>query len=242
VATLVLFRHGQAGFLEAEYDILSDLGARQTAALGAYWGARGRAIDRAFVGPLVRQRRSLESFRAAFVAAGGAAFDAASDTGLEEYHALEMMRLAVPALEATDPVVQQAVAGIARNREGEVGQHKERLFQHVSRRWVRREFEVPGVTPFHTFRSTVEDALARATADVPHGATVALFTSGGVVAAAVGDALGLDDERTLELSWVVKNAAFTELAFDPRAPRRRQLLSFNAVPHLDHDAELLTLR
>ena len=58
---------------------------------------------------------------------------------------------------------------------------------------------------------------------------VAAFSSGGPVAAAMGAALNLDDEKTLELSWVVRNAAYAEFLF---SSGRFSLMTFNAVPHL----------
>jgi broad specificity phosphatase PhoE len=65
---------------------------------------------------------------------------------------------------------------------------------------------------------------------------VVAFSSGGPVAAAMGLALNLDDEKTLELSWVVRNAAFNEFLF---SPGRFSLMTFNAVPHLTNP-QLLT--
>lgn len=65
---------------------------------------------------------------------------------------------------------------------------------------------------------------------------IAAFSSGGPVAAAMGFALNLDDEKTLELSWGVRNAAYTEFLF---SPGRFSLMTFNAAPHLT-DSQLLT--
>ena len=45
----------------------------------------------------------------------------------------------------------------------------------------------------------------------------------------MGFALKLDDEKTLELSWVVRNAAYTDFLF---SRGRFSLVTFNAVPHL----------
>lgn len=238
MATLVLVRHGKAGVIDADYDQLSPLGARQMEALGRYWTDRGRPVDRVFVGPLVRQARSWVSFSAGFTAGGGAAPEPITEPGLAEYQALEMMRLAVPQLLGEDPVVAASIGSIAQ-RDGSLARHKEHLFQYVSRRWARGEIDVPGITPFATFRETVGGALDRVLGSGTNGETVLVFTSGGVVAAAVARALSLDDEKTLELSWIVRNAAFTELLF---APGRLSLLAFNAVPHLDADPELMTLR
>jgi hypothetical protein len=58
---------------------------------------------------------------------------------------------------------------------------------------------------------------------------LAAFTSGGTMAAAMGLALNLDDEKTLELMWVVHNAAYTEFLF---SRGRFSMMTFNAIPHL----------
>lgn len=231
---LVLVRHGQAGFDQPVYDQLSPLGARQMAALGAWWAATGRPIDRVLVGPLVRQRRSYASFEEGY---GGGLAEAEDESALVEYAALEMMRQAVPRLVGEDPVVAAAVAAMGQGGDGQ--RHKERLFQHVARRWVRGELEVTAaVVPFAEFRARVAGLVRRVVAGVGRGATTVAFTSGGVVAAAIGMSLGLDDERTLELSWIVRNASFTELVFDDA---RLTLLGFNAIPHLT-DPGLVTFR
>ena len=71
------------------------------------------------------------------------------------------------------------------------------------------------------------------------GRNLVAFTSGGAVAAAVGLALGLADEKVIEISWRVRNAAVTELLFSPANGRepagsglRWTLHTFNTTPHL----------
>ena len=61
------------------------------------------------------------------------------------------------------------------------------------------------------------------------------------MAAFAGYALGLDDLRTMELSWIISNASFSELlaGLTTDEEERFTLLSFNAVPHLT-DPDLLT--
>jgi len=240
VATLVLVRHGQAGTYEAVYDQLSPLGERQMAALGRYWGERGRPISRAFVGPLVRQRRSFAAFEAGLAERGGAVPARVDEAGLVEYDALTMMQLALPRIQASDPVVvAENEAAAAAPSERQRRRHMERLFQHVSRRWVKGELDVPEVAPFADFRRGVEGALERMVGDATNGDTTLVFTSGGVVAAALGHVLGLSDEKVLELSWIVRNAAFTEILY---SSERMSLFGFNAIPHLDADPSLVTLR
>jgi broad specificity phosphatase PhoE len=69
------------------------------------------------------------------------------------------------------------------------------------------------------------------------GARVAVFSSGGAIAVAVGRVLGLDDQTTLELNWVIRNCAFSELLYNRD---KISLSSFNCTPHLE--PELLTYR
>ncbi len=58
MTTVVLVRHGQASFGEANYDRLSPLGERQAIALGQHWQAGDFSADRAYSGSLQRQRKT----------------------------------------------------------------------------------------------------------------------------------------------------------------------------------------
>ena len=95
--------------------------------------------------------------------------------------------------------------------------------------WVRRELSLPDLEAWQEFRGRVNRGLAKITEAAGSKKKVAAFSSGGPVAAALGCALNLDDEKTLELSWVVRNAAYTEFLF---SWGRFSLVTFNAVPHL----------
>ena len=64
--------------------------------------------------------------------------------------------------------------------------------------------------------------------------TVLAVTSGGPMAAAAGYALGLDDLKTMEQSWMVSNGSFSEFLVSRTAEEDRfSMLTFNATPHLD---------
>ena len=58
MATIYLFRHGQASFGAADYDRLSPLGERQATLLGHYLRDSGIVLDAAFSGDLLRQRQT----------------------------------------------------------------------------------------------------------------------------------------------------------------------------------------
>ena len=113
------------------------------------------------------------------------------------------------------------------------------LFRKTMRRWIRGDLDTPGVESWREFRRRVEGTAERLRQSA-NGKTIAVFTSGGPSAAFAGYALGLDDLRTMELSWSISNASYTELlASKTDEEERFTLLSFNAVPHLG-DPELLT--
>ena len=60
MSVLVLVRHGQASFLEEDYDKLSSIGETQSRQLGRYWADRDLRFDRVISGPRVRQVRTAE--------------------------------------------------------------------------------------------------------------------------------------------------------------------------------------
>ena len=68
MGALYLVRHGQASFGAADYDQLSELGARQCRRLGEHWQRRGMRFDAAFSGTLRRQRQSLAAIGEALTA------------------------------------------------------------------------------------------------------------------------------------------------------------------------------
>ena len=115
-----------------------------------------------------------------------------------------------------------------------------RLFIAVSRMWVRGELDpvLEGVETWGAFCARVADGIRAMTEGADRGATVAAFTSGGAVSVATGAALGIGDERVIELSWLVRNTSITELIF---SPSRVSLAAFNATPHLT-DPRTVTVR
>ncbi len=254
MARLLLVRHGQASFHAADYDQLTELGARQSRLLGAWCARRGMVFDRLYRGALRRHRQTWEAFAEGYGEARPPSGSGTCNVGLpeplvlgelDEYAALELLAKAVPVLAAKDPEVARHAAVIV-SREGDVARAKELVFQHITRRWVRGELGLPEVEreveSWGAFRGRIEAAMSRMTEVEERGLTMAAFTSGGVVGAAVGQVLGVDDERTLELSWLVRNASFSQLMFTRgQGGGRVSVLSFNEIPHLD-DPELVRFR
>ena len=67
---LWLVRHGQASFLEENYDQLSSRGEAQARLLGEYWASHNVVFDHVYSGPRVRQRETARIAGEAFESAG----------------------------------------------------------------------------------------------------------------------------------------------------------------------------
>jgi hypothetical protein len=81
----------------------------------------------------------------------------------------------------------------------------------------------------------VERGLLQVIRGTTPSAGAVVFTSSGPIAAAMRRALHLSAEDALQLSWMSRNASFTDF----RAVGERFMLSaFNAYPHLDEDSLL----
>jgi broad specificity phosphatase PhoE len=240
VSTLLLVRHAQASFLEAEYDRLSTLGEEQARRLGEWWARVGVTFDEVWVGPRRRQIDTARLAGEAFAAAGGAWPEPRAMHELDEYHAEAVMKIAAPELARRDQDVQRLAAAFAGARERRARARAfEHLFQAVTRRWVAGQVEAPGTEPWATFLARVRAGLGALTDETRgRGRRVAAFTSAGTIGASLYATLPLDATRALEMGWMVKNASLTEYLF---ADGRVTLSSFNATPHLD-EARLWTYR
>src|SRR5436305_13033035 len=70
MSSLFLVRHGQASFLERNYDKLSAKGEQQSRMLGEYWTGLKLGFDRVYSGPKVRQRETARIVGEAYKRAG----------------------------------------------------------------------------------------------------------------------------------------------------------------------------
>lgn len=222
---LLLVRHAQASFFGARYDELSELGRRQAAALGAHWLRHGVEFERVFVGPKRRHRDTCAIVAAAYAAAGRPFPGPAEMPELDEHQGARVMNHAL-GLEASAETLHPSQVPEA-EREQAVRDFF-RSYERIMRDWARGALSVDGVESWEAFRARSLKALDRLCAGPEPGLRVA-FTSGGLVSSAAGWLLGLDAERVIDLSAVLKNTALTEVHW---SARRRRLVSFNGLPHL----------
>ena len=227
MSTLVLVRHGQASAHATDYDRLSSLGREQGRFLGNYWAEAGERFDRVVVGPLLRQRQTLDAVAEVYRERGLEWPRAEPMPELDEHHGPQVVEH-----HSADLFREIGSDGTDLEAGGEAGSLRSylKIYQLGTRRWVLGALDTPaGLEPWTDFRARVKAGIDRLTNGSAGGRRVAAFTSGGATAAAVGAALGLDDTRVLELSWRVKNGSLTELLF---SGDRLALETFNTTPHL----------
>ena len=214
VASLLLVRHGQASYGEADYDRLSERGREQAKTLGA---ALGR-LDAVFTGPHVRQRQTAEL----------AGLTAEPIAEFAEYPAFEMLQHLMPRLVAEDPKFADLIIAPTPRLLDEA-------FHSVLSRWSRDEWHDEKLERVAVFVQRVRRGIVRAIATASRGARIAVVTSAGPIGVAVGGVFGIDGERMVKTSIVVRNASITELVFDTRKPDRMSLMTFNLTAHLPPD-------
>jgi broad specificity phosphatase PhoE len=112
------------------------------------------------------------------------------------------------------------------------------LFEAVISKWVVGEVSADGVEPWHEFCLRVERGLDQVVRDTPPAASAVIFTSAGTIGAAMRRALHLSAADTLQVTWMSRNASFSEFL---ASGERFTMSTFNAHPHLDGDG-LLTYR
>ncbi|MBI1321277.1 MAG: hypothetical protein GC168_20320 [Candidatus Hydrogenedens sp.] len=230
MSRLTLVRHGQASFLAADYDQLSELGERQCRLLGSYWAAHGITYDCIYVGPCKRHRQSTEAAAEGYREAGGTWPEQVDVPGLDEFSWGELMEYAKSELSTTDPHIAKLRAAF---EDAPDRAEKSRTIQHlveaVTQQWVNGTLQHPTVEPWTDFQKRVLHAVEVMTAGTPSGHRAAVFTSGGPVAVTIQRALHLTPEKTLELIWTLRNGAIAEFLY---SGSRFNLASFNDAPHL----------
>jgi broad specificity phosphatase PhoE len=240
LAVLTLVRHGQASFLEQNYDKLSERGELQSRILGEYWLRTGVVFDQVYYGPACRHLRTGEIVAEVYRQSGAAWPQPVTLSELDEYPGIEVVRTFLPALTETHPDIRALEAEYRQALQQQEVAFRifDKLFARITRMWVNEELDAPNLESWKDFCARIDSGIAQIRAASARNSRIAVFTSAGVIAATVRQALDLAPQKTLELSWTSRNASYTEIIFKPD---RFSLASFNNHPHLENKT-LLTYR
>ncbi|MBC8165938.1 MAG: histidine phosphatase family protein [Bryobacteraceae bacterium] len=239
MSSITLVRHGQASYMEADYDKLSGLGEEQARKLGQYWVRHKITFDHVFHGPAKRHIRTTEIAGELVRAAGLPWPEPQRLPDFDEFDAFTMMRIMTPVLAVSDARVRQLNQDFQTNRDTpEAGRLLQKLFEEVARQWSSGKFETPDMETWEQFRARVASALKVVRDSSGASASSVVFTSGGPIAATVGHVLDLNATRTIEFVWLSRNCSYSQFLF---SGERMSLHAFNAIPHFD-DLKLFTYR
>ncbi|AYH42695.1 histidine phosphatase family protein [Azoarcus sp. DN11] len=217
MSALVLMRHGQAAFGASRYDVLSEVGVAQAQATGAWLRDRGDTPTVVWHGP--RQRHAETA--AQVLAKAGDWPGAQLVPGLDEFAEGEEV------LVAASTLYGRPLSG----PEAPARREQLRCYEGAYEAWSRGELGIPGRASYRDFRLAVRQWMRDVVAapGAPSGQRILAVTSGGVIAAAVCDLLGVSDEQWCALVRVIHNASITEIVF---SQGRASLRSFNSAAHL----------
>ncbi|MDP1649769.1 MAG: histidine phosphatase family protein [Rubrivivax sp.] len=215
---LYLVRHGQASFGAADYDQLSELGARQCRELGHWFRRRGVVFEGVLRGTLQRHVQSLDALAEGY----GDLPPVLPWPGLNEYDGEALVRAAYPTLrqpvQATSP---------------EAYRTHFRLLREGLAQWMAGRTAPVGMPSWPDFVAGVTGALDHVRQQ--YQGDVLIVSSGGPIATAVSLVLATPPQTMVELNMRIRNSSLTEFAY---TPRRHMLVSYNHLPHLDHPERL----
>jgi broad specificity phosphatase PhoE len=221
VPALLLVRHAQASFGAADYDVLSERGHVQSAAVAAELVRRGLPIARVVTGGLVRQQDT------AAVIADALGVPMTVDERLDEYRADDILEHhSAQELRLESPAEGEAPLSSA---------DFQKVLDAALLAWIAADAGSATDEPWSAFSGRLGGALEATWAALGRGENAVVVTSGGVIAAACAAALG-QPTAFVPLHRVGVNASITRLV---RGRSGTSLLSFNEHAHLEGGPESL---
>lgn len=226
---ILLVRHGQASFGEADYDVLSPTGQRQARVVGERLRALPR-VDRVVHGAMRRQRRTAELVVEALGGKPALELDARWD----EYDHQALLDRAMP-----DDAARAAFAAEMAAAE-DPRRAFQQAFERATARWTNGAHDHDYHEAFPVFLERVHDALGDLTVSLRRDDCAVVATSGGVIAAVCARLLGLDPAAWANLNRVIVNTSVTKLVAGRSG---LTLLSVNDHAHLEGEhRDLLSYR
>lgn len=226
MATITVIRHAQASFGAADYDKLSELGRRQSRALGRALAAQGLAPGGVMIGA---QRRHRETYEGIALGLGLGAAPAAAPTAEPVVH---------PGLNEFD--FKGLLEARARTHPLPEGAHDDRgthfrVLRDTVIAWQRDEIEAPPER-FADFTARVQAAMDAALAT---GQDMMLVSSGGAIGQMIRAAMDAPAEAQIRIQLQMKNCAVNRFVSGRTG---LWLHGYNETPHITatNAAKMLT--
>lgn len=234
MSQIYFIRHAQASYMQEDYDQLSPHGMKQSEALGHFLQQNELHFDKLFVGPLRRQQQTLQIVADVYESHQSVFVQPTLLPELAEHAGPEALRFLQASLAVSNPQIKQWTEEIIANPALKK-RNSLLIFEYFMRYWATGQITEADhlYEPWAAFRRRVKQGIELILASVNKGETVGVFTSGGVVAAAVAESLGIEDEtKVAGLNYTVRNTSLTQFRL---LRGNLSLVAFNEVPHLSKE-------
>jgi broad specificity phosphatase PhoE len=221
---IYLVRHGQASFGAADYDNLSDHGVAQSRVLGEWFRTCGVSFNGVVTGGLRRHRQTAEACLAA-LPGSPPADQWRADPGFDEYNHVEVLSKHTP--QHLDPIAAKDQLKAEANPKKAF----QKIFAQAMERWMSGRHDGDYVESWPAFRARCVAALRRTVASAGGSQSVAVFTSGGAIAAICQELLDFPNAKAADLNFSIVNSAVTKLLYN--AEGRVGLSYLNNFAHLE---------
>lgn len=204
MATIYLIRHGQASFGAENYDKLSPLGCRQANVTGQYLARMGVQFDAVYSGDLSRQMETCQ--RAIAPQPGDVPHHV--DPRFNEIRNDEQVERLAPLVMERDPAIAALLEkGLSSSKD------YQKVIKAVFNHWVSHDCSEQGIQSWAEYSGLVGQALQDVMSREGSGKTVGIFTSGGTIATAVSQVLGLGGDKAYNFYEPIFNCSVTQLFY-----------------------------
>ncbi|CAG8868722.1 hypothetical protein PS627_03104 [Pseudomonas fluorescens] len=236
MGSIYLIRHGQASFGADDYDVLSPVGVQQSQALGEHLVQLGLRLDRCLAGDLRRQQDTARLTLQCLHDAGRPVPAIETDPAFNEFDAEGVIRALLPGLLPEEPAAPHVLGNVLQNRS-----EFQRLFALMVQRWHDGDHPSDGLESWQAFTARVDGGLQRVLEQAGNGENIAIFTSGGTIAALLHLVTRISPSQAFALNWQIINTSLSQLKYRGRDVA---LASFNSQAHVQllRAPELVTYR
>ncbi len=236
MSMIYLIRHGQASFGHHNYDRLSPLGIRQAGILARHLFDSGFQPDAVCSGSMDRQTTTAEEVLNLYQDRGNPLPGLECMAGFNEYDTTSIVTAMFPAMAEEDPSLKDELPRMYASKAS-----FKRVFETAMLRWVTGRYDTDGIETWEGLKARVAREMKTIMERYGSGRTIAVFTSGGAIAASLSNVLGLPGEYAMRLNWQIVNTSMTRYMYNEK---RITLAGFNSIAHLEleRDPSLITYR
>ena len=236
MSMIFLIRHGQASFGKEDYDRLSPLGKKQARILAQHLLNTGFQPDAVYSGTMARQTSTAEELLDLYRGANRKAPELQMLSGFNEYDTAAIVTALFPDMVKADPSLKDELPKMYASKDS-----FKRVFEAAMLRWVTGGFDTPEIESWEALKARVAGSLQLIMESHGRGKTIAVFTSGGAIAASLAHVLGISGERAIRLNWQLVNSSVSRFMYNEE---RITLAGFNSFTHLElaGDPTLITYR